>query len=242
MDNVLLIALTRQSAIRRALDVSANNLANMNTAGFKAETALYEAVSKAPAEMRVGPRPIQFVTDWGQMRDMRPGSMTQTGNPLDFAIEGDGFFQVRTPEGLRFTRDGQFKLNDQGQLVTASGNPVVGDGGEITIDASLGPISVASDGTISQGNAAVGRIGAVRFAANQALEKVGDNLFTSSEAPQAAPDVRVRQGMVEGSNVNAVLEMTRLIEMQRTYESVSSLADTVQDLKRRATERLGRAG
>lgn len=240
MDNALLIALTRQTALRRSLAISANNLANMNTVGFKAETSLLEQISKAPAEMRAGPRPIQFVQDWAELRDMRTGSLSQTGNPLDFAIEGDGFFQVSTAEGMRFTRDGRFTLNDQGQLITASGDAVVGDGGAISLNTALGPVSVAADGSISQNGAIVGRLGVVRFTANQALEKVGDNLFASVEVPQAAPDARVRQGMVEGSNVNPILEMTKLIEIQRAYESASSLADTAQDLTRRAIERLGR--
>ena len=181
--------------------------------------------------------------DTGLARDFGQGAMTSTGAPLDVAIEGDGFFQINTAAGERYTRDGRFTLDPTGRLVTAGGQAVGGDGGaEILIDPKKGPISIARDGVISQGEERIGKLGVVRFASLSGLSKDGDGLYRNDAnvAAEAAPDAVLHQGSVEGSNVNAVLEVTRMIEVTREYEKISKLMDQTSDLDRRSIERLGR--
>ncbi len=234
------INLTTQTTLRRAMDVVANNVANMNTIGFKAEQVMMEPETMAPASMRVGPEPIKFVTDWGQWRDMTEGAIEQTSNPLDFAIGGEGFFEIDTPNGPRYTRAGNFTLDDAGQLVTQDGHPVIGDGGAITLLPDGGRPTVSKDGTISQNGEPVGRLTAVSFANNKALEKVGNNMFASEEPPQAAPAASINQGMLERSNVNGILEMTRLMEIQKAYKRASDTIGSMDDMAKRTIQRFGR--
>lgn len=243
MDNTLYVAMSRQMILRREMDIVANNIANADTAGFKVESLLSETDPKALAGKDSGPRNVQYVLDKGMARDFGQGAMTTTGAPLDIAIEGDGFFQIATPGGERFTRDGRFTVDQAGRLVTSRGHAVGGDGGaEITIDPKKGPVSIARDGSISQGEERIGKIGVVRFASLTGLAKDGDGLYRNDAnvAPEAAPDARVHQGAVEGSNVNSVLEVTRMIEVTREYEKISKLMDQTAELDRRSIERLGR--
>ncbi len=234
------INLTTQTTLRRAMDVVANNVANMNTIGFKAEQVMMEPETMAPASMRVGPEPIKFVTDWGQWRDMTEGAIEQTSNPLDFAIGGEGFFEIDTPNGPRYTRAGNFTLDEAGQLVTQDGHTVIGDGGAITLLPDGGRPTVSKDGTISQNGEPVGRLTAVSFANNKALEKVGNNMFASEEPPQAAPAASINQGMLERSNVNGILEMTRLMEIQKAYKRASDTIGSMDDMAKRTIQRFGR--
>ena len=244
MDTALFVAMSRQAVLRREMDIVANNIANVDTAGFKVEGLISETESRSlPAGMDAGPRSVQFVLDKGLARDFGQGAMTSTGAPLDVAIEGDGFFQINTAAGQRYTRDGRFTLDPTGRLVTASGQAVGGDGGaEILIDPKKGPVSIARDGTISQGEERIGKLGVVRFASLAGLSKDGDGLYRNDAniAAEAAPDAVLHQGSVEGSNVNAVLEVTRMIEVTREYEKISKMMDQTAELDRRSIERLGR--
>ena len=180
--------------------------------------------------------------DRGVARDFGQGSLNETGNSFDFAIEGDAFFRVQTAEGERYTRNGQFTIDDQGQLTTQAGQVVQGDGGPIVVDFEKGPVAVGPDGTVSQGQEIIGKLAVYRFDDRASLEKTGDNLFrnVSNLQPQAAPDAKVRQGMLEASNVKPILEMTRLIEISRAYESVTRMMESTNELTRRSVERLGR--
>lgn len=244
MDNALYVAMSRQAVLRREMDIVANNVANVDTAGFKVESLISETQSKALSGGKdSGPRNVQYVLDTGVARDFGQGAMTTTGAPLDVAIEGDGFFQINTDAGERYTRDGRFTVDPTGRLVTAAGHPVGGDGGaEIVIDPKKGPVTIARDGTISQGEERIGKLGVVRFASLAGLAKDGDGLYRNGAniPAQAATDAVLHQGSVEGSNVNAVLEVTRMIEVTREYEKISKLMDQGSDLDRRSIERLGR--
>ena len=243
MDNTLYVTLSRQMTLRHELDIVANNVANADTSGFKVESLMLATRPSAPAVTQGGPKPVKFVYDTGVARDFGQGSLHRTDNPTDVGIEGQGFFQVTTPDGPRYTRDGRFRLDDTGKLTTQSGLPLAGDGGgDIVIDPQKGPITIATDGSISQGSERVGKVGVVRFDTLSVLEKTGDNLFrnTSNQQPQPAADVRVRQGMLEGSNVNTVSEITRLLEVTRTYEQMAKIMDSAADLSRRSVERMGR--
>ena len=242
MDNTLYVGLSRQMTLRRELDIVANNMANADTAGFKVESLMVGTEPGAPAQTAQAPRPAKFVLDRGLARDFGQGSLNETGNTFDFAIEGDAFFRVQTAEGERYTRNGQFTVDDQGQLTTQSGQVVLGDGGPIVVDFQKGPVAVGQDGTVSQGQEIIGKLAVYRFDDRASLEKTGDNLFrnVSNLQPQAAPDAKVRQGMLEGSNVKPILEMTKLIEISRAYESVTRMMESANELTRRSVERLGR--
>lgn len=245
MENAALIALSRQMTLRRQLDIVANNIANAQTTGFKAEELVVETESVRRARNDGVRGPAQFVLDPSVGRDFSQGALSQTGRTLDMAIEGDGaFFRIGGPNGDRYTRDGSFVTDETGRLTTRDGLPVLDDGGsEITLDPQQGAPTIGHDGTISQGTTAVGRIGVYRFDTLSVLEKDGDDLYrnTGNEEPSAAPDVMVRQGMLEGSNVNTLTEITSLIEIQRAYEATARMIENVNDLSRRAVERLGRA-
>ena len=244
MDNSTYVALSRQMTLRRQLDIVANNIANADTAGFKTEALMTAVEPRAPAKSAQIPHAARFVLDNGVSRDFRQGSMKETGNELDVAIEGDAFFSITTPEGERFTRDGRFKLDAGGRLVTQGGEPVLGDGGaEITLRRDGSPPSIGADGTISQDGERVARIGVVRFDNLAALSKTGQGRYLADGVdPVPAPDVRVRQGMLESSNVNPVLEVVNLVEVSRAYERVTRMIDQAQDLSRRAVDRLGKPG
>jgi len=248
MQNTLLVGLSRQVVLERQMDVVANNLANMNTNGFKAERSVFQEFLNTGAHednFQRQDRRVSFVQDRAAYHDFSPGPMEQTKNPLDIAIDGSAYLVVQTPAGERFTRDGKLSINPRGQLVNASGYPVLGNSGPIVFQPTDKAINIAQDGNISviEGTATIdalrGKLRLVSFARPQSLEKQGDNLFAATSDP-GAPDPKaiVRQGYVEKSNVNSVLEMTRMIQVTRSYQSVASLLQQEGDLQKTAIERL----
>ena len=236
---------TSLSGLRNAetdLRVIANNIANADTTGFKVEDSLTRTEPKAAPRTRQSDA-IKFVLDDGVARDFSQGGMSQTTSPFDLGIEGQGFFTIDTPAGPRYTRDGRFTLDPTGQLTTQAGQPVLSDGGApILIDPLLGAVTIAADGTVSQGINLVGKVGVSRFDDLSSLRKDGDNLYrnVSNQAAQAAPDARVRQGMLESSNVKTIEQVTRLIEVNRAYDSISKMVADTSDLSRRSIERIGK--
>lgn len=249
MDNTTYVALSRQLVLRRELDVTANNIANMNTTGYKFEQLLISPERGRPTFNDPIRTPAHFAFDKGVGRDFSQGTFLQTGNAFDLAIDGEGaFFTVAGATGPLYTRDGAFTVNNEGVLTTKDGLVVQGDGGgEIRLNPLFGEPSISPDGIVTQraedGPVQVGRIGLVRFANLSDLEKRGDNLFaaTSNVSPVPATDARMRQGMLEASNVNAMVEITKLVEINRAYASVSKIIEQNQELNRSAVERLGRA-
>ena len=243
MDNVMYVGLSRQMTLRRELDVLSNNIANADTAGFKVESLMVETEARnLPAEAG-GRAPVKFALDSGVARDFGQGALKQTMAPLDLAIEGQGFFQVAAPEGTRFTRDGRFGMDAQGRLVNASGYAVLdAGGGESSFDQKKWQPTIAADGAVSQNGEAIGKVGVVRFASLSALAKDGQGLYrnASNLQPEPAADARVRQGMVEASNVKPVTQITQLIEVSRAYESIARMMAATSDLSSRSIERLGR--
>ena len=223
MENSLIAALARQSVLTRQMDVISTNLANLNTAGFKTESLIFKEEVEPAGENQV----ISLVHDVSYFRDVSEGPLTNTNNPLDLAIRGDAFFAVQTAQGTRYTRHGVFQLDNLGRIVTSDGNPLLGTGGApITLPPNASNIIVARDGTISADAAQIGRIEVFRFDNPAALSKVGNSLLDAKgQAAQPTREADLAQGMVEGSNVNGVAEMTRMIETVRSYQAASKLVD-----------------
>ena len=242
MDNTILITLSAQNALRRQMDVAANNMANVSTAGFKAEAVLFEPVIRRPASITERPKTVEFVRDYTIARDFRPGALQRTDNPLDFALTGDGYFTVQTTQGNAYTRDGQFQLDAQGRLITHDARFVLDNSGQpITLDLTQGEPLMARDGTLSQAGVPVTQLGLASFLRPGAMDKIGDNLWRpTNEQGVPATNTQVIQGMTEGSNVVAVVELTRIMEISRAFESASRLQKQVEDLRGRAIERLAR--
>ena len=243
IENAQLISLSRQIALQRQMDVVANNMANLNTTGFKAEDMLFEEYVMPVARDQDFPQldqPLSYVQDWATIHDLSAGAIVQTGNDLDVAINGDGFFAVQTPGGERYTKAGSFQLNAGGQLVDASGNPVLGDGGPIQFGPEEIDIRISGDGAVSSSAGAKGRLRLVEFDNAQALMREGNNLFGGG-TPVAAANTRVVQGFIEKSNVSGVSGMAEMIRVTRTYESVASLGQKQDELRRTAIQRLGEA-
>lgn len=242
MDNTTFVALSRQMTLRRELDIVANNIANADTAGFKVESLMSAAEQRRPAKDVGIDHPVRFTLDTGVARDFGQGALKQTGNPFDVGVEGDGFLSVTTEVGTRYTRDGRLGMDATGRLVTKAGDPVLDDGGaEITLRPGGGAPFIAANGAVSQGDAVVGKIAVVRFDNLSALSKEGDGRYAADGVePVPAPDVQLKQGMVESSNAQPVLEVVKLIELSRAYERMTKMVDQSQDLSRRAVERLGR--
>ena len=238
MENALLVGLSAQIALRRNMDIIANNLANVSTAGFKRETPMFEELLAQIEAENSSMREIAFVRDWGILRDMTSGALLQTGSGFDVAVEGDGMLVVRTPNGERYTRDGHMKLDPQGRIVTSTGDPIVGDGGPITMPPGVIDIKIATDGTISGPDGPIGRLRVVSFPP-RALHKEGKNLYSADEAPQPATNTRILQGMIERSNVEPVYEMTQMIEVLRAYQHSSEQLNATDDLIRKAMQKLG---
>jgi flagellar basal-body rod protein FlgF/flagellar basal-body rod protein FlgG len=250
MENTLLVGLSRQVAIGRQLDVVSNNIANLNTSGFKADGSLFEEYIAPLARengFRNPDRAPRFVQDRGIWHDMGQGTIQQTGNPLDIALEGDGFFTVQTPAGERYTRNGGFQINANGQLVTNEGMPVLGDNGPIVLQPTDSNVMISKDGrvTVTEGSNTRtegfrGRIRVVRFARPHDLIKEGASSFRAPIGMAAIPVATpiMHQASLEKSNVNGVTEMTRLIDINRSYTQIASLLQQQGEMRRSAIQQL----
>lgn len=240
MENAQLVGLSRQLTLRRELDLIANNVANVDTMGFKAQSLLVKEQKLSPAaatEFRRPDRPISFVLDDGNLYDFRAGQMVTTGNDLDVAVDGKGWFAVQTPAGERYTRNGSFALGPDGTLQTRDGHAVLTDGGPLVLQPNESKVSIAADGTISTNQGGRGKLRVVDFARPADLKKVGETLFEGKDA-QPATLPRVVQGQIEKSNVKAVVEISRLIEVGRSYQNVAKWMSEVDDQRRNAIEKL----
>jgi len=253
MDNAILIGLSRQMALHRELEVVANNIANINTTGYKADGAIFEeylSPSASHGQFQGGDQRLSYVHDRATWLDFKPGPIQLTGNPLDVAIEGDAFLVVQTPRGERYTRNGALQLNATGRLVTNEGYEVQGDGGAIQLQVNDNQIAIAEDGTIrvhegadNKSDALRGKLQLVRFDQAALLQKDGSSLFVApagaqSQAPQAPQRWRVVQGGLEQSNVRGVVEMSRMIEITRSYTAVAGVLQQHSDMRRNAIDKL----
>lgn len=241
MENAQLIGLSRQIGLQRQMDVVANNMANLNTTGFKAESLLFEEYKMPVARDRdffYPDQPLSYTDDWATIHDMSTGSMLETGNPLDIALQGEGFLVVQTPDGERYSRAGSLAIGQDGTLQDMSGNPVLGTGGPIQFDASETDIAISADGTISSSAGLKGALRVVEFEDAQTVQRQGNNLWTGG-TPVAATQTRVVQGSIEKSNVSGIAEMSEMIRVQRSYESIASLMQKQDEQRRTAIQKLG---
>ncbi len=223
MDNAIYATLTRQSGLMNEMRSVANNIANANTTGFRREGVIF---SEYMVSLDRSGTTLAMANARGRMVDLSQGALTMTNGKLDLAIESEGFFLVETPQGNRLTRNGAFTLSPDGELIDMAGNRVLDEGqGAIAIPDGAGQIGIGPDGTVSADDQPVGRIGV--FAApdpSKLLHEAG-NLLTPGPDLEPMEDPRIRQGFLEESNVQPVLEMTRMIEVQRAYELGQSFLD-----------------
>jgi flagellar basal-body rod protein FlgF len=251
MQNALLIGLSRQIAVGRELEVVANNIANLDTVGYKRDGSVFEEFMMPIASARSfqgADRRLSYVQDRATWHDFAPGPPKQTGNPLDAAIDGDAFFVVQTSRGERYTRNGAFQLNAAGELVTSTGDQVLGDGGPIVFQSTDNNIAINPDGSItvregalSTSDSSRGKLRLVRFENVARLQKDGTSMFAApaGTTPDAAPQsVKVVQGAIEMSNVRPMVEMARMVEITRTYTQIAGLLQSHGDLRRAAVDKL----
>lgn len=238
MENATYIGLSYQAGLERQLNVTANNIANASTPGYKARHVLFESYMNEAKGAAAGP--YYSTNDYGEMMDVGPGSYAQTGRPLDVALEGPGFMGVITGDGVKYTRAGSFSLNSVGEIVTPSGQRVADDGGApITIPAGTKKIIISASGQVSADGNGVGQLMMREFANPQSeLKPVGNSLYEASKEGLPAEETQMRQGMIEGSNVNGVAEMADMIETMRNYQSVQRMLQTESDRMRTAIQRL----
>ncbi|MDI3481313.1 MAG: flagellar basal-body rod protein FlgF [Tepidanaerobacteraceae bacterium] len=235
-------------------DVISNNLANINTSGFKKDRAIFRAFPEmnilriddpvvATPKDKIDTRPFIGVLGTGAMvdeisTDFSRGTTENTSNPLDLALAGEGFFEVQTPAGIRYTRDGSFTRNEQGYLVTSDGYYVMGQNGPIQLPDGR-DISINSRGEIFSGGNFVDRLRVVSFANLRQLLKEGDNLYSTNQQPVLS-NSEVIQGALEKSNVNPISEMVDLISAFRAYEANQKVVKANDDTLSRAVNDIAR--
>jgi len=227
MENTSYIALSRQSALWREMEVVANNMANANTPSYKAEQMMFkDFVVKTKSDTSPFGRKVDFVQDVGVLRDTREGPMTQTQAPLDLAIHNEGYFQVDTPAGPRYTREGHFRLDESGMMVNSAGYPVLQTTGQpIVFAPNESQITVTGDGTVSTENGVIGKVRVVSFDNDQALQNAGSGMYMTTAQPTTIDRPALVQGMLEQSNVQPVIETTKMMDILRNYEGIQKLID-----------------
>jgi flagellar basal-body rod protein FlgF len=230
MDNSIYIALSRQTALFRDLEISANNIANANTTGYSTEKVLF-----SPYLVKDGKRDNAYANDVTSYRDTTTGPIKLTGNPFDLAITGNGYFQVQTPQGARYTKSGNFQLDAQGIIVTPSGFPVLGkSGGPITIPATAKDVVINGAGEVVVDGEQAGQIGIFEFKNEQTMKRVGNSMYSSEEPAQQSITARIAQGALEGSNVSPVTELVRVQELSRSAGSTAKFISSMFELQRKA--------
>ncbi|MBZ9859143.1 MULTISPECIES: flagellar basal-body rod protein FlgF [unclassified Mesorhizobium] len=222
MQDSLYVALSSQIALERRLDTIADNVANASTIGFRATGVKFEDVVSG-----TGPKSVSFASSGKTYLSGAHGALTETGNPFDFAVQGDAWFAIETPAGTVMTRDGRFSMNENGELMSIEGYPVLdGGGAPIQLDPRNGPPKAGADGSLRQNDQLVGAIGLYNFDPGENFVRYGNSGVVPARTPEPVTDrsdVGIAQGFLEESNVNPVLEMTRLIQVQRAFENTAAL-------------------
>ena len=229
MENTMFIALSRQMSLRREMTVVANNIANMNTNGFKGEKVMFvEHLVRSKGSGSVLGDKLNYVRDIATMRDTSRGHIEQTSNPLDVALAGDGYFAIGDPIGEKYTRNGRFQLDATGQLVTQHGDPVLSNSDQPFF---FGPtdtkITIAGDGTVASENGSLGRLKIVNFKNELDLKQAGNSAFRPGpdNFPEEIEYPELIQGALETSNVEPIIELTKMIEVHRAYNGAKTFID-----------------
>lgn len=240
------------------LNSIANNLANVNTTGYKRDMlafrdtfAMYahDQIMEPQVHLRsekLFPEPVHLARTRiaYSKTDFEQGSLKITGAPFDVAISGNGFFKVQTPQGEFYTRNGHFRLTAEGQLITEQGFPVLSDGGEITVPAGVKNFTIAESGEIYADGVLVGQIGLVDVDNPLNLEKLGGNMYRprpGTTVEEIESEAYMAQGFLEVSNVNPVYEMVNMIEAQRQFEAYTKVMQTTEALDKETVQKVGRA-
>lgn len=238
MQSGLYVALSAQVALERRLNTVANNVANLSTAGYRAEEVKFETVLS-----EAGTGSVAFVSEGNSFISRRPGSIVKTDNPLDVAIQGDGWLSIRTPSGVAYTKDGRMKMDANGALQTMEGYAVLDIGGTpIVLDPTGAAPAIGKDGVISQGGTQAGSLGLFTIDGRSRLTRAGNASVIPSMPAAAVQDftsIGVQQGFSEGANVNPVLEMTRMISISRAFESAASTISETESSMLSAIRALG---
>lgn len=242
MENISYIGLSQQMALQSMMDASANNIANMNTTGYKGQRVLFVDYLNKGDDRYARPKDaIHQVLDYATYRDTTQGALQQTGNSLDVALEGDGYFVTSGQNGTRYTRNGSFSLNTDRQLITSTGALVQGDGGPIEIPQEAHHITISPEGMVSTEQGEIGQLQIATFGAEQKLNEMGDGSYSAPQGVTPGPATaatRVVQGAVEGSNVNPVLEMNNMVEVLRQYQNMYKMLQNDDERIRGAIQKL----
>lgn len=222
MESTGYVTLTRQSGLMREMEIIAHNIANAATTGFRQQGLVFSEFVQAVE----GGDSLSMAAARVKKTSASQGILTQTGNTLDLAIEGSGYFQIETPNGIRLTRAGAFNVDSLGDIVSTDGHRVLDIGGApINVPPGEADVKVAADGTVSLGDRLLGQIGVVEPEPGADLERESGVLFRTDSALNPSEDGLVLQGHLEGSNVDAISQLTRMIEVQRAYEMGQKLLD-----------------
>jgi flagellar basal-body rod protein FlgF len=211
------IGLSHQVALQRQMDIVANNIANVNTTGFKAQHILFSEYLNAPD----GTKTVQAKNTY---RDLSQGALKPTYNELDFSVQGEGYFAVQTPKGTQYTRNGSFSLNGSGVLVTKAGYPVLGDDGNpLTVPSGAARITADSTGVLTSEQGPIGTLKLATFDNQQMIKPIGNSLYDAESALEKAVEKpHIMQGMLESSNVNAIAELTAMDKITSAYQSAQN--------------------
>lgn len=236
MENSLYVGLSAQVALEQRMALIANNVANMTTPGYRGQNAVFKEFISSKPRMDAD---VSLVLDYGQYEMTDPGPIKITGNPLDVALVGPGFIGVQTPEGIQYTRAGNFSLNELGEIVTSRGMQVAGaGGGPVVIPADAKSVAIDEKGVVSTDQGVVGALMLAEFSDLQKMEPTGNGNYKTDEPALPAEKTRVMQGKVEGSNVLPVVEMTRMIDVSREYQSVQRMVQSEHERLRTAIQRI----
>jgi flagellar basal-body rod protein FlgF len=241
MDITTSLAASRLLAQQRMMDITANNIANANTPGFRTERVVFsDFIDRQPGMVSVpGSRTLTYTQDRATYRESQPGSITHTGNPFDLALTGDGFFTVSTKNGPRLTRDGRFGPMPDGTLADSSGNPVLDVNGKpIQIATTATQVTISGDGAVSTPDGQIGKIGIVKPTDPMRLSAEGATNFVSGSptTPVTAPGIV--QGAIEDSNVQPVMEVTRMMNDLRQFQLVTQLVQAEGDRQQSTIDKL----
>lgn len=236
MENSIYVGLSRQVALQRQMELIANNLANVSTPGYRGHNMVF---SEYVEKLKGNPDPLSMVNAYGNYQNTESGPLKQTGNQLDVAVAGRGYFGIQTAEGLMYTRAGQFQVTANGELVDGRGRFVAAaGGGNIVIPPGTTDIEISEDGFITTPAGQAGQLMLVEFDNVQELEPQGNGLYATTAAANPPVESRIIQGAIEGSNVNPIVEITRMIDVSRAHESNFRLMHAEHERQRTMIQKL----